>query len=616
MDVQRGHCWRCEKVLPQQILACHRCNMAVYCSKACRRRDEARHSSVECQMFSPRQCENCAKTAPSMSECAGCNDAWYCNRNCQRTDWKSHKSICKEVQASIRSLAETLQLRRSPTDKTSRDFPYYIGNIIAIDLLQLDNNEMKAEVMGDELSRDYHILSVGCGNLRNMVLTAGSLPDDYQGKLHITLNDYDPFVMARNVLLLFMLVRFADDDDVASSLTTIWYSLHLPKREYDMIKTSLDELIQSNAKQIFDATKGLVKVLEEDLSPMRKIWEQWQSMECQRDKSNSINLGEQRKVLFQNANMAHNLSNYFEELSGTEKKMVKHWFDHALFFPTERKQKNIPFDNPTLTGRQPAFTATSQSPEESPFVYSVNTDAFPFSEWDCLRVREKTVGSLSSPMVMYHNYVTDLLQKVKTLILQGRIHVHVSLANCLDFPKHHQSLNMPNYDRIFTSNLADYLGIPTLLQTFKPLLNTNNSFSVIIVTYMNWLGLIPRADTKIMFMLQFMSDKFQECSAAFCEDTKKDFPLGPNNLREYHNNTSYFLQYLRADIMAGGRGIPPLEDVPSFGSVKGYNGMQMRNFRKGMNKLIPFMYRKNARDLTMMNGSDRAVEWCLPESQA
>ena len=64
--------------------------------------------------------------------------------------------------------------------------------------------------------------------------------------------------------------------------------------------------------------------------------------------------------------------------------------------------------------------------------------------------------------------------------------------------------------------------------------------------------------------------------------------------------------------MGGGLGIQPLKDVPSFNTVMTYHGMQMRDFRKKLNRLVPFQYRVNARDLTMMHGYDRAIEWYLP----
>ena len=62
MDVQRGHCWRCEKVLPEHLVHCDNCPMAEYCTTSCRDTDRARHSSVECQVFGPKTCNTCGKT--------------------------------------------------------------------------------------------------------------------------------------------------------------------------------------------------------------------------------------------------------------------------------------------------------------------------------------------------------------------------------------------------------------------------------------------------------------------------------------------------------------------------------------------------------------------------
>ena len=109
------------------------------------------------------------------------------------------------------------------------------------------------------------------------------------------------------------------------------------------------------------------------------------------------------------------------------------------------------------------------------------------------------------------------------------------------------------------------------------------------------------------------TQEFMQCMEAYFADTQK-VSNSFNSIREYFNNTLHFLLYLRADIMGGGHKIPALKDVPSLGSVKKYHGMQMRDFRKGPNKLVPFQYRGNARDLTMQNACDRALEWCLPNS--
>ncbi|XP_038066350.1 uncharacterized protein LOC119736402 [Patiria miniata] len=606
MDVQPGHCWRCEeKILPEHTVPCSRCPMAVYCSTQCQVKDSNRHSTVECEMFEEKICSTCDKPGKTLV-CSACNNAWYCNADCQRRDFPLHKTTCREVLSTIKEISKYL----TRLVIGYGDYPEYFGNTIAVDFLRLGNNEWSGKKVEEQRrDRDYRVLSAGCGDLRNTVLTAASLPSEYQGKLHVTLNDLDPFVLARNVLFLFMLVRFADTDYIASSLTTIWYSLHISKREFDLIKTSLDELIQMSAQQLSDATRGLVSVLDEELRYLRHVWRGWQSLECRRGNPASINLRKQRQKMFENSDNFFKVerSAYLRCLNANDRKQMEKWFEHGLFLPCEANQRDIPFDNPTLTAPEAskliAPNGCVQLLERSPempkevdklqFKYLISPKRMPFAVWDCLRVREHiTPGSDSSPMVTYHKYVTNLLQKGRSLIRQKRLLIHVSLANYLAFPKHHQTLKMPSYDRIFTSNLADYDGFAKLLQIFKPLLNASNSYSVIVTEVMG----------------------FRENAAPNPWELQK-------TKGEQHETLDYsalhcFLQYLRADIMAGGFHIPALKDVPSFDSVKKCQGMRMRDFRKELNKLVPFQYRVNERDLTLVNAGGRAVEWLLPKTES
>ncbi|XP_071801196.1 uncharacterized protein [Asterias amurensis] len=631
MDVQRGHCWRCEVQL-EQTIHCPDCKMAEYCSSTCEHRDRVRHRSRECPLFGTRSCNKCKKKG-TMKECGACNYAWYCNRECQRSDWANHKKSCNNTIAYISTNAATLthMYYKMRTDRLSGS-PYYIGNCIARDFLQLDNNEWSdgdGSIKKTDLNRDFHILSAGCGDLRNTVLTAASLPTRYQGSLYITLNDFDPFVMARNVLFLFMLVRFADTEGIESSLTTIWYSVHITKKEYDLIKTSLDELIQMTPQSLTEVTQGLVKVQGKDLAVMSQVWDKWKSLECQRKKHFSINLRKQRKTAFERFNEQGEGTKYCytnRVLPSKAKKQTEEWFDHGMFLSKETKQKLVSFDNPTLTGREasggPGYgpvmwnrDAPVASPNDSAFVYCVRPDSHPFKVWDCLRVRESETSPCSSPMVMYHNYITKLLMKVKSFIQNGRLFIQVSLANCMDFPSVHNSLKMPNYDRIFTSNIADYVGFAKLLQDFKPLLNSSNHYSVLVTETINWTQILSQA------VCRPENTEYASCIASYCLDTGRDyadlkdnFDIGPHTWMDYFDNAPYFLAYLRAQIMAGGPGIQPLTNVPSFGEVMKYNGLEMRDFRKKLNRLVPFHHRVNARDLTLISVTDRAVEWCLPHT--
>ncbi|XP_033646966.1 uncharacterized protein LOC117306594 [Asterias rubens] len=630
MDVQRGHCWRCEVQL-EQTIHCPDCKMAEYCSTTCEHRDRVRHRSRECPLFGTRSCNKCNKKG-TMKQCGGCNYAWYCDKECQRSDWANHKKLCKKTKAAISTVADKLiclhrhlKLLQFPLINRLGDFPYYFGNTISKDFLQLENNEWSdGSMKKTDLNRDYHILSAGCGDLRNTVLTAASLPARYQGSLYITLNDFDPFVMARNVLFLFMLVRFADTEGIESSLTTIWYSVHITKKEYDLIKTSLDELIQMTPQSLTEVTQGLVKVQGKDLEVMSQVWDKWRSLECQRKKQSSINLRKQRQTAFQRFKDKEGDVNFTNPLqSSTIKRKMKEWFDHRMFLPRETEQTTMPFDNPTLTGFEEKASEGYEnqkscylplSPKDLAFVYCIKQDSHPFLVWDCLRVRESETRPCSSPMVMYHNYITNLLQKVKSLIQLGRLHIQISLANCMDFPQEHKSLKMLNYDRIFTSNLSDYLGFAGLLQNFKMLLNSSNHFSVIVTETMKWTDHLPQA------VCMYGHKEYVSCLKSCWRDTGRNpaqNPMQANEVSfhmsmEYFDNCPYFIAYLRAQIKAGGFGVQQLTKVPSFGEVMKYNGLEMRDFRKKLNRLVPFHHRVNARDLTIIRTADRAVEWCLP----
>jgi hypothetical protein len=52
-----------------------------------------------------------------------------------------------------------------------------------------------------------NVLILGVGDLRNVALTCASLPDSYSNKVLFTLNDKESCVLARLVLLLYMLIK-------------------------------------------------------------------------------------------------------------------------------------------------------------------------------------------------------------------------------------------------------------------------------------------------------------------------------------------------------------------------------------------------------------------------
>ena len=59
---------------------------------------------------------------------------------------------------------------------------------------------------------DYLIVvSVASGDLRNVVRTVNELPNDYSGELTIVLNDREPMIVLRNMLLLMILGTMTEE---------------------------------------------------------------------------------------------------------------------------------------------------------------------------------------------------------------------------------------------------------------------------------------------------------------------------------------------------------------------------------------------------------------------
>ncbi|XP_022092711.1 uncharacterized protein LOC110980388 [Acanthaster planci] len=621
MDVKPGHCWRCEKLLPEHAVRCDRCPKAMYCSDPCKKRDRVRHGAVECQVFGPQSCSHCEKTG-DLKQCSACNNAWYCDAKCQRKNWAAHKSDCKSIQEFIEDLSHELTkqytelVKHDVTHTRERvlDPPYYFGSTMAYDFLQLEQNEWADGINEEETARDFNILSAGCGDLRNTVLTAASLPAKYRGKLSIVLNDLDPYVMARNVLFLYMMIRHSDSAGIATSLATIWYSLHISKTDYNLIKANLEKLIQADAKSLQEVTRGSVVISNKDLAELRKVWHGWNSLQCERIKSSSINLNKQRQAVLEEIPFfGHELQLCYERLTPKEADDLKKWFQHGLFLP-DNSLGRLPFNNPTLTGRKQQIIGAGTMVTED-FVYCIHRNLTPFTAWDCLQVRQSTEGTTFSTTAMYHNYVVQQLQKTIILFAQGRLHIHILVSSFLDVPHHHQALQMAKFDRIFTSNLADYVGFRKLLKVLGSLVNPNNKNARLVTETMNWISLhVPEPNIWGSFSDIDIHELTKETMQLCKDDTGKELssPLAISHQLEYFNNTHWFLAYLRANMMAGSLHIPELDHTPSLKEAMKCEGLQMHDFREEINRLVPFQFRVNARSLTSPTGAQRAVEWFIP----
>ena len=504
---------------------------------------------------------------------------------------------------------------------------YYIGNVIALDLLNLQEEEMSSTTDVEEpVKRDFSILSAGCGNLRNLILTITSLPTQFEGKLRVTLNDIDPFIQARNLLFLFMMIHFSSDPNIASIITTTWYSLHLPEDVYKLLIECLRKLVSISSSQLKEYYHNHVDLTDDDLEIVKQVWAGWLNLDQQAPSWRSVSLSIQRQQRFKDdSRAAVGLESYRTLVPKRHWKSVITWVENGDFLPSGKTAKGR-HENPTLSGRtsreaahgvhmhkttKASIAEFKKQPKDVEFIYCIQSDLMPFGEWDYLQA--SSFSNEDSLIVMYHAFITNQTQQFIDFIKAGRLHVSFLLGTCLELTE--AEVHGEKFDRIFTSNISDYVGTKVLLKAMKPLLNTENKNAVIVTQHWNWFCFVE--ESKADYPLYMLDGSWQKWIAAAQRDTGKDHKIRPRHwYQEYFNNTSYFVDYLRADLMASNCILKEVADtkgkIETFQQVKQQcSGLRMRDFRKGLNKVVPWRYRCNARPVNMLPGLSRMVEWYI-----
>ena len=87
--------------------------------------------------------------------------------------------------------------------------------------------------------------------------------------------------------------------------------------------------------------------------------------------------------------------------------------------------------------------------------------------------------------VMFSTYLSHIMNKCIDKLTSGRVKLEVILCDCMMIDPF-----LPvdlTYDRIATSNLSDYISVPSLLTKFKGYLNISNGHSVLMTEMHNWV---------------------------------------------------------------------------------------------------------------------------------
>ncbi|OJA14611.1 hypothetical protein AZE42_07967 [Rhizopogon vesiculosus] len=167
---------------------------------------------------------------PEMLPCANVDVAKYkvcpkqgtkacnCKNRLKSNDWKPAWVVENRLPTSF--FAKPGGGSPMQADQLSKGISLW-GNVPAIDLINLGKNE-------NDASQDLSIALVASGDLRHVVQTINSLPDDYSGHLEVLINDVTLPVVARNMAILLILGTVSDETMAADIALHFWYSVFIP----------------------------------------------------------------------------------------------------------------------------------------------------------------------------------------------------------------------------------------------------------------------------------------------------------------------------------------------------------------------------------------------------
>ncbi|KAJ7846287.1 hypothetical protein B0H13DRAFT_2093653 [Mycena leptocephala] len=367
--------------------------------------------------------------------CANCRLIKYCSEKCKNQHWPKHRSRCTH-----RYLSETWQPTwvaegRDPTFlypsnvvTLYRPTVDFWGDLPAMDCLQLSSNEGSNDL---EPLPDLKLCFAASGDLRNLIRTINSLPSDYTGYCDVLLNDTNPILANRNLIILFVLLSSGPSLEEAAEFSThLMYSAALPEAGAQYVKQCVDFIYASGGE--FEADLSFQRCL--DTRGEGKVY--------------SVQPSAGIKRLLE---MFH--SNY------TLGEALKSMKDTTL------APDQLDFREKYFAGLKPSHRMALQRFRER--IWMVPEDANALFGWDVAGVQNSGIkhgASTEDILGCLFFHVKDELREFARRVKELRIDIHGITIGAL--PAFEDS----SFDRILTSNLIDSVGLRACLSDWGPLL--------------------------------------------------------------------------------------------------------------------------------------------------
>lgn len=424
---------------------------------------------------------------PGLLACTKCKLVKYCCKSCQVAHWPKHKQDCNHEYNKPYWQPAWVRERRDPayvlasapavTYGSARQSRYLWGNVPAIDCLCLSPQESASSS-----GLDLNICFAAAGDIRNLVSTINGLPNDYSGHCRILLNDLDPCVITRNLLILHALLRPGPSIEMAAETALhLWYSAILRSSDAAELYFSAEAVYKSVDLQAA-ADASFVNILELRGKSL---------LSASLSMNNLASLG----VLMSKYNVSAALNSMREIMTAPSR--VDYRDRHlASLKPAHRvawaRNRRIgallPFSADASAFTEPnrsMFTPTGEwmTMDNANQLYGWPTSAVLQSGqrngldgadiWGCLfvHVREQ-LAEMARRVERFHIdiYITQMDAKELAASIK-----------CGAYP----GFSSDCFDRIETSNVVDCIGLDRVLDDWGPLLRRDKRASLLAYT-MNW----------------------------------------------------------------------------------------------------------------------------------
>ena len=120
---------------------------------------------------------------------------------------------------------------------------------------------------------------------------------------------------------------------MASSVTQIWYSLRLNDKDYCLVISMLQELIE--ASNLDEPTKGTMQMNREQFQKLVEVWRTWLDLSSRQGDC----ITKARNRGFTNFDDRKGMELYVEELPKEHKVSTSDWFANGILLPEKSRKK-------------------------------------------------------------------------------------------------------------------------------------------------------------------------------------------------------------------------------------------------------------------------------------